>query len=273
MNEMQKARQLEIIAALGVQANIYPVQEIIKRSGFLASSLYAANKSAFVLGVSGGVDSTVASRLAVLACEQLRGLNYHADFLAVRLPYGEQRDEDDAQRALEFIKPHKVITVNIKPAVDAIMASMDLTGLTDKQIDFLKGNVKARQRMVIQYALAGQYNGLVIGTDHASEALMGFFTKHGDGAADIVPMATLEKEQVRALAAELGASPTLYGKPPTADLEDLNPGLLDEVAYGVTYATISKFLRGLSTVSEHDAEIIINQYDATAHKRALANSI
>jgi NAD+ synthase len=272
MNQEQKRMQAQIIAALGVQPVIDPVLEIIKRVGFLASALRAANKESYILGISGGVDSTTSGRLAVLACEQLRGLDYHAQFIAVRLPYGEQRDEADAQRALDFIKPHKVITVNIKPAVDAIMASMDLAGLTDKQIDFLKGNVKARQRMIVQYALAGQYNGLVIGTDHASEALMGFFTKHGDGAADIVPKATLEKEQVREVAAELGAPSELVGKPPTADLEDLNPGLLDEVAYGVTYATISKFLRGLD-ISENDAAIIIKQYYSTAHKRSLAPGI
>lgn len=269
--DIQKT-QKEIIAALGVKPVINPVQEILNRVNFLANSLLTTNKQAYVLGVSGGVDSTVASRLAVLAVEQLRGLNYHSEFIAVRLPYGVQRDEDDAQRALAFIKPTKVITVNIKPAVDATMAAMDLNGLTDKEIDFLKGNVKARQRMIVQYAIAGQYNGLVIGTDHASEALMGFFTKHGDGAADLVPLSTLEKEQVRLVADALGVAKEMYEKPPTADLEDLNPGLLDEVVYGYGYSTIGMFLRG-QEINQSVAMKIIKQYQATAHKRCPAPGI
>ena len=87
--------------------------------------------------------------------------------------------------------------------------------------DFLLGNIKARQRMIAQFAIAGAARGLVIGTDHAAEALMGFFTKYGDGAADILPLSGLNKRRVRALAAHLGAPPELVGKVPTADLENL----------------------------------------------------
>src|SRR5690606_40729086 len=74
----------------------------------------------------------------------------------------------------------------------------------EAQQDFLHGNIKARQRMIAQYAVAGARGGLVVGTDHAAEALMGFFTKFGDGAADVTPLAGLNKRRVRALAAAMG---------------------------------------------------------------------
>src|ERR1044071_3915976 len=85
---------------------------------------------------------------------------------------------------------------------------------------FLLGNIKARQRMIAQFALAGAMRGLVIGTDHSAEALMGFYTKFGDGAADILPLAGLNKRRVRAVAKLLGAPDDLVFKVPTADLEN-----------------------------------------------------
>ncbi|GII28639.1 hypothetical protein Pmi06nite_20810 [Planotetraspora mira] len=96
------------------------------------------------------------------------------------------------------------------------------------QQDFLLGNIKARQRMIAQYAVAGALGGLVVGTDHAAEAVTGFFTKHGDGAADVVPLAGLTKRRVRAIAHTLGMPGTLIHKTPTADLESLRPGRPDE---------------------------------------------
>lgn len=81
--------------------------------------------------------------------------------------------------------------------------------------------------MVAQYAMANARNGLVIGTDHAAEAVMGFFTKFGDGACDLAPLSGLVKGQVRALASRLGAPESLVNKVPTADLEELQPGKPD----------------------------------------------
>jgi NAD+ synthase len=116
--------------------------------------------------------------------------------------------------------------------------------------------------------VAGATRGLVIGTDQAAEALMGFFTKHGDGAADLTPLTGLTKRRVRAVAAAMGAPDPLVFKVPTADLENLAPLKPDEDAFGVSYETIDDFLEG-KTISESDAEIILRQYQATAHKRAL----
>jgi NAD+ synthase len=146
---------------------------------------------------------------------------------------------------------------------------MEAADLIDPdRADFHLGNMKARQRMIAQYAIAGASRGLVIGTDHAAEALMGFFTKFGDGAADILPLAGLNKRRVRAVAALLGAPNNLVFKVPTADLETNAPLRPDEDAYGVTYDQIDDFLEG-NQIDETARERIMRAYRATAHKRTL----
>ena len=130
------------------------------------------------------------------------------------------------------------------------------------------GNIKARQRMVAQYAIAGANGGLVVGTDHAAEALMGFFTKFGDGAADITPLAGLNKRRVRAMASAMGAADALVFKVPTADLESLSPLKPDEDAFGVSYDQIDDFLEG-KAIDDEATQIIIKTFHASAHKRAL----
>ena len=122
--------------------------------------------------------------------------------------------------------------------------------------------------MVAQFAIANANNGLVIGTDHAAEAVMGFFTKFGDGACDLAPLSGLVKGQVRAIAKYLGAPLHLVQKTPTADLEELRPGKPDEEAHGVTYAEIDAFLHG-EKVSEAAYATIVRTYDNTRHKREL----
>src|SRR5690606_37457700 len=108
----------------------------------------------------------------------------------------------------------------------------------DELSDFNRGNIKARMRMVTQYALAGHRRMLVIGTDHAAEAVTGFFTKFGDGAADVITLAGLSKRQGRMLLQQLGAPERLYTKVPTADLLDGRPGRSDEDELGVSYEHI-----------------------------------
>jgi NAD+ synthase len=123
-------------------------------------------------------------------------------------------------------------------------------------------------RMVAQFAIANANDGLVIGTDHAAEAVMGFFTKFGDGACDLAPLSGLVKGQVRAIAKQLGAPQNLVFKVPTADLEELRPGKPDEEAHGVTYAEIDAFLHG-QPVRDEAYAIITRTYDNSRHKREL----
>ena len=167
-----------------------------------------------------------------------------------------------------------MLTVNVKPASDALLAALEEGGLTfrdDAHRDFVLGNIKARQRMVTQYAAAGARSGLVVGTDQAAEALMGFFTKYGDGACDVAPLTGLTKRQIRDVGAALGAPAALVEKQPTADLETLKPLLADEVALGVTYADIDAFLVG-DAISDEAYNTIIDTYTRTEHKRQLPKS-
>jgi NAD+ synthase len=201
----------------------------------------------------------------------LRERSYDSEFVAVRLPYGTQADEADAQLALQAIKPDRTVTINVKPATDNIWQEVLNAGLAPadpSERDLVLGNIKARQRMVAQFALAGSLRGLVIGTDHAAEAVMGFFTKFGDGAADLLPLAGLNKRRVRAIASYLGAPAKLIGKVPTADLDDGAPLRPDEDVYGVTYDQIDDFLEG-KAVTQSVAGTIASAYRATAHKRTL----
>ncbi|TPM05514.1 ammonia-dependent NAD(+) synthetase [Mesorhizobium sp. B2-3-11] len=263
--------QEAIISALGVAPDFDAAVEARRRSDFLGTYLRAAGLSTYVLGISGGVDSLAAALLAQRAVTELRSSGYDAKFLAVRLPYGTQADERDAQRALDTIGADEVHRLDIKPAADAMLDSIKVAGVElgdAHREDFVLGNIKARQRMIAQFALAAGSRGLVIGTDHAAEAMMGFFTKFGDGAADVLPLSGLNKRRVRALAAHLGAPSELVNKVPTADLENLVPLRPDEDAYGITYDQIDDFLEG-KEINEAARRRILDAYFSTAHKRSL----
>ncbi len=269
------SRQPEIAAALNVRPPFdgpAAVQaEIDRRITFIQSCLRESGLKTLVLGISGGVDSTAAGLLAQRAVEGMRAAGEGDDyrFIAVRLPYQVQHDEDEAQLAVDTIKPDECHTVNIGPAVLGLAGATEaLDGLTPEKRDFVLGNTKARMRMVAQYTIANARQGLVIGTDHAAEAVMGFFTKFGDGACDLTPLAGLVKYQVRELAAALGAPEKLVKNVPTADLEELSPGKPDEDAHGVSYQHIDEFLQGRS-VPDEAAQIIVDTYDKSEHKRQL----
>ena len=261
--------QEEIINALGVNSQIDPETEVTNRVQFICDFLQTTKMKTLVLGISGGQDSSLAGRLSQLAVEKLReetGDNEY-QFIAVRLPYGEQADESDAMFAInDFIKPDKIMRVNIKAATDAMVASLNEAGTPIS--DFNKGNIKARERMIVQYAIGGENKGAVVGTDHAAEAVTGFYTKFGDGGADITPLSGLDKRQGKALLQFLGAPAKLYDKTPTADLEEDKPMRPDEEALGVRYDEIDDYLEGRE-VSPAVAEKIEGWYRRTQHKRHL----
>lgn len=259
--------QAQIIAELGVSPQIDPEREARRRVDFLSDYLKATHTAGFVLGISGGLDSTLAGRLAQLAVEKLREDEIEAEFVAMRLPHGIQHDEADAQAALEFIQPDRVITYDVAPAVRGFESAYGAaTG--EELTDFTRGNTKARVRMTAQYAVGGDHNLLVIGTDHAAESVTGFFTKFGDGGADVLPLGGLNKRQNRQVLAYLGASEQLVGKVPTADLLDENPGRTDEDELGLRYDDIDDFLEG-KDVPEDVARKIESTFLRTRHKRTV----
>ena len=272
----QQALIAEIIKEMRVLPEINPAEEVKQRVAFIKRILVNSGLKNLVLGISGGIDSSTCGRLAQLAVEELNREteSEQYQFYAVRLPFGVQADEQDAQDAVNFIQPSQRLTLNIKLGAEGIheetLEALKQAGqLSASQgtIDFSKGNVKARTRMVSQYHVAGIVGGLVLGTDHSAENITGFFTKWGDGACDLAPLFGLSKRQVKQVAAFLGAPEHLISKAPTADLECLSPQKKDEEALGVSYDELDDFLEGKS-VSEQVAQHIIAIYNKTKHKRA-----
>lgn len=265
--------QKKIITALHAVPSIDPEKEIRTRVDFLKDYMKANSfLKTYVLGISGGQDSSLAGTLAEHAVTELRAEtgDDSYQFIAVRLPYGEQADEADAMQSIEFMQADQTMRVNIKSSVDAMEQAVVANGIEIS--DFNKGNIKARARMIAQYAIAGQTHGVVIGTDHAAEAVTGFYTKFGDGGADLTPLTGLNKSQGAFMLKALGAPAHLYEKAPTADLEDNRPALADEVALGVTYRNIDDYLEG-KEVDDAVAEKIEAWYLKTEHKRHLPATV
>ena len=264
-----------IINEMKVLPKIDVELEIKRRIEFIQSTLKASGSKYLILGISGGIDSATCGRLAQLAVEQLNEQQDESTytFVAVRLPYGVQMDEHDAQASIEFICPSKNIAVNVKLGADGIheetidaLKQENMLPISESAIDFVKGNVKARARMAAQYEIAGLLGGLVLGTDHSAENITGFYTKWGDGACDLAPLFGLNKRQVRSIAAKLGAPQEIIQKVPTADLECGKPQLADEQALGLTYDEIDDFLEG-KPVSNEVSSQLITIYQKTQHKR------
>jgi len=263
----------QIIAEMRVLPQIDAEFEIRRRVDFIKQRLSASGMKSLVLGISGGIDSTTCGRLAQMAVNELNQTGSGYQFIAVRLPYATQKDEAEAQMAVDFIEPSKALSVNVQPGADAIhqatfsaLAADGLATASEAQADFAKGNVKARTRMVIQYHIAALLGGLVLGTDHSAENITGFYTKWGDGACDLAPLFGLSKRQVRLVGKTLGAPGILVGKIPTADLECMAPQKADEAALGLTYEQIDDFLEG-KAVAANVSEKLIGIYLKTQHKR------
>lgn len=274
---------LAIIDEMKVLPEIDATFEIKRRIEFIKAKLKQSGLKTLVLGISGGVDSSTCGRLAQLAVDSLNSEvkqeQRSYQFIAVRLPYDIQADEEDAQLALAFIKPSHCLTTNIYNGAEGIhsealaaLTNANILSANEAQVDFSKGNVKARARMVMQYHIAGIVGGLVLGTDHSAENITGFFTKWGDGACDLAPLFGLSKRQVKKLATALGAPVQLVDKAPTADLEELSPGKKDEEALGLSYDQLDDFLEGKNT-DKIVEEKIIAIYLKTQHKRSVIPTI
>lgn len=257
--------QAHIVQEMGVAPRIDPAQEVEARVLFLADYARAAGARSLVLGISGGVDSTLAGRLGQMAAAHLRADGYDIEFVALRLPHGVQGDEDDTRAALAFIGPDRTNEIDIAPGVTGFDDAY-AEGVGERLPDFHRGNVKARMRMLAHYAVAGDSRGLVIGTDQAAESTVGYFTKFGDGGADILPLYTLDKRQVREILQHLEASERLWAKQATADLLDDRPALSDEDELGVRYDDLDDYLEGRE-VPDAVAERIEELYLRSRHKR------
>lgn len=214
-----------------------------KISDFLKKEFKKRKKSKAILALSGGVDSTVSAFLIKKA-----GL----DLYGIILPYkGRGTEGEKIAQVLNLPKDH-ILTIDISPIVDKAVAELQKIIKLDK-ID--KGNIMARQRMILQYALARRLNGLVVGSENLSEYYLGYFTLHGDQACDIAPISGLFKTQVYQLAKYFGIPKDILEKTPTAGFW---PGQTDEGELGFTYKDADKILY-LSVIKKYPKEKIIKQ--------------
>ncbi|XBC44526.1 MAG: ammonia-dependent NAD(+) synthetase [Buchnera aphidicola (Schlechtendalia peitan)] len=259
--------QRKIIKTLGVKSTINPKFEIHRIINFIKTYMLNNNKiKTLILGISGGQDSTLTGKLCQLAIQELNK-NYSYEIyklIVLCLPYGKQIDFKDCQDAIKFIRPQKIFNINIKHSVLSIEQLFKKEGIQIS--NHMRENNKARERMKIQYNIASINNGIVIGTDHASEAITGFFTKYGDGGADINPISELNKKQGKLLLKTLKCPPHLYLKKPRANLEDTHPYKTDEEILGITYSDIDAYLEG-KKINKKSQLIIEKYYADTQHKR------
>ncbi len=245
--------------------------EVEKRiTRFIKEYVSNTNAKGVVLGLSGGIDSAT---IAALCSKALGSENV----LALLMPEKETRNQKDIDDAKVIAEQFKIETqmVDLTPIVESFYDAIPVFDQSDK---LCKGNVKARTRMVILYYYANKLSKIVCGSSDKSETLMGYFTKWGDGAADIVPIMDLYKTQVRKLAIHLGIPEDLALKPSTPALW---PNQSAETELGIKYETLDLILYGLErfmvteeiaaqlNIQKATVEEVKSRWLASEHKRRM----
>jgi NAD+ synthase len=224
---------------------------------WLRREVEAGHGKGAVLGLSGGIDSAVVGALARRA--------FGDRMLTVVMPcHSDPADAEDAELvARELDLP--VTTVDLGPVYDALVTELGKASAELPDHRLATANLKPRLRMTTLYAFANLLGYRVLGTGNADELTIGYFTKYGDGGADLLPLGSLTKGEVRDLARELGVPRRIVEKPPSAGLW---AGQTDEGEMGLTYEQLDAFVRGREIPAEVRARIEALR-DASAHKRAL----
>lgn len=212
--------------------------------GFIKSTVESAGCKGVVVGLSGGVDSATVTKLCADAIGAENVLNV---FMPSRVTPVEDYKTTSELSTL-WGTEYKV--VDVQPAVDALAAVL----LSGRETPLERGNISARCRMIVLYNLAKKRNYLVVGTSNQSELMMGYFTKFGDGACDMTPMANLYKTEVRQLARIIGVPEPIIAKPPSAGLWE---GQTDESEMGIRYEDLDGILYDLEQ-DRSDSQIAID---------------
>lgn len=198
---------------------------------FLRAHVEEAGGGGAVIGLSGGIDSALTARLArdALGAERVLGV------LLPDTAYSEALRSETESYAVSLGVESRTVAID---AVEAAFRPL-LSEAADRTA---LGNVKARIRMTLLYAIARERGGLVVGTGNKSELLLGYFTKYGDGGVDLLPLGDLYKTEVRDLAERLGLPGPIRSRPPTAGLWE---GQTDEGEIGLPYESVDRILRGI----------------------------
>ena len=221
---------------------------------FLADYLNDNHCNTYVLGVSGGVDSSLC---AALAKEAVGKEKLHCLIIPI------ESSKEDLEDALTLVKDLdlKYTVIDATETFKSYVETFSKSGLEfDKST---LGNLKARMRMAILYAVAQKERGLVIGTDNADERYTGYYTKYGDGACDVLPIAHLVKGEVVEASKILGIRHSLAERVPTAGLYE---GQTDEREMGVLYKDLDAFLLG-KKIDAASRKRIAYLHKISAHKR------
>lgn len=242
-------------------------------AGWIRQRVTIAGANGVVVGLSGGIDSAVVIRLAQIATD--------GNIVGVMMPcYSDPQDEADARLVADHFQI-PTVRVDLAPTYDRLVGDLrtamaSLPGGSpgtapvdppDARARLTLANVKPRLRMTTLYFIANSLNYLVAGTGNRSELTIGYFTKYGDGGADILPIGRLLKSEVRQLARELGVPQPIIAKPPTAGLWS---GQTDEGEMGFSYADLENYLtNGPDTVPPALGMRIERLVRTSEHKRAL----
>jgi NAD+ synthase len=237
-------------------------------AGWLRQQVHAAGSRGIVVGLSGGVDSAVVARVAQLAMPDA--------VTGVIMPiHSDPRDEQDAilvaeafklpVMVLDLIEPYNAMLECLQDALGG--ALLGKTPADEPTVRLALANVKPRLRMTALYFVANRVNCIVAGTGNRSEIAIGYYTKYGDGGVDVLPLGSLVKSEVRALARDLGVPTPIIDKAPSAGLW---LGQTDEGEMGFTYAELEDYLRkGPASVAPAVAMKIERLATASEHKRDL----
>ena len=225
-----------------------PVGELVPRfkeeqvfiiEAFLVHCLRESGRKGVVLGLSGGVDSALVAKLCADALGPQR-------VLAVAMPDG--RGGKDLKDAKKFAK---LLGIDLRIiGISPIVTSVEKRLLAFQADQVARGNLRARARMIVLYFIANTEGRIVMGTGNKSELLTGYFTLHGDGAADFLPIGDLYKTQVREMARYLALLPEIVEKVPTAGLW---PGQTDEGELGISYDELDRILLGIELQLDPEA--------------------